>query len=377
MSAVSAAAPPSSRSFGDSIRHAATRVNDRFRAWIRSPFQQSGPLPSTAHRLTPTNPSWDDDDDDDLLPTALETTGPQPSVSSTPERSSATTTPAPSHRAPSILPSTSSTVTRAIANPRSSPTGTPVGFPAASIAERPSTASAASPAPPVSGRSSTAPPHNGGPSPRDILLTRRPLPSVPIVSPQMDTKTGFVMVGDEMRQIPPPPPLASNAWSRGGTEPGRGIGRVVFGGDPLPEAMLRHLALDSIPRWIAHAPPAPRVRVASDPLFDILQLALRGDPAPSPLSRAMQESWEMANRSLPGMQLPSRPPAPAVDWSKLTTRPVRLADDASRECSICQSSFQEGESLVLLSCRHAFHIDCLKPWTDGHSTCPNCRRDIQ
>lgn len=44
------------------------------------------------------------------------------------------------------------------------------------------------------------------------------------------------------------------------------------------------------------------------------------------------------------------------------------------ECSVCLSKFEDSETLRLLPhCNHAFHMNCIDRWLEGHSSCPLCR----
>lgn len=49
---------------------------------------------------------------------------------------------------------------------------------------------------------------------------------------------------------------------------------------------------------------------------------------------------------------------------------------ASRDCSICLETFQEGDVLTCLPCEHRFHTCCLDPWVKSCGDCPNCRTAI-
>lgn len=49
----------------------------------------------------------------------------------------------------------------------------------------------------------------------------------------------------------------------------------------------------------------------------------------------------------------------------------------SKECSICQTDFQENEKIsILTKCDHMFHYKCLKEWSIHKPTCPLCRKTI-
>lgn len=49
-------------------------------------------------------------------------------------------------------------------------------------------------------------------------------------------------------------------------------------------------------------------------------------------------------------------------------------DDA---CLICQQDFKVEERPTSITCGHAFHLDCLKPWLSDHNTCPTCRYELE
>jgi Ring finger domain/PA domain len=46
------------------------------------------------------------------------------------------------------------------------------------------------------------------------------------------------------------------------------------------------------------------------------------------------------------------------------------------ECSICQEKMLEGETVLKLNCRHAYHATCVQSWLERHNTCPLCRNEM-
>ncbi len=45
-------------------------------------------------------------------------------------------------------------------------------------------------------------------------------------------------------------------------------------------------------------------------------------------------------------------------------------------CNICQAPIRQSDPVMTTPCSHTFHFQCLRPWLAEHSTCPNCRRDM-
>ncbi|PIA58583.1 hypothetical protein AQUCO_00500487v1 [Aquilegia coerulea] len=49
----------------------------------------------------------------------------------------------------------------------------------------------------------------------------------------------------------------------------------------------------------------------------------------------------------------------------------------SEDCPICLDAWEEGQRiLVIPSCHHMYHLDCIRPLILQRSRCPVCRRQI-
>ena len=81
------------------------------------------------------------------------------------------------------------------------------------------------------------------------------------------------------------------------------------------------------------------------------------------------EIFEGVMRSMPA--IPPRNPVP----------PPQIIDGdfvVQGDCSICQDGFDKSHPVLKPSgCNHCFHENCLTPWIQDHSTCPNCRCETQ
>ncbi|KAK3130577.1 hypothetical protein QOZ80_6BG0495310 [Eleusine coracana subsp. coracana] len=64
--------------------------------------------------------------------------------------------------------------------------------------------------------------------------------------------------------------------------------------------------------------------------------------------------------------------------SSVTTKHNATGGGGGEEtCSVCLGAFQAGETVRLLPvCLHLYHVECIDPWLDVHSTCPICRSGI-
>lgn len=46
-------------------------------------------------------------------------------------------------------------------------------------------------------------------------------------------------------------------------------------------------------------------------------------------------------------------------------------------CGTCLENYGEDEEMIVLTCGHHFHSDCITPWLKRSVKCPNCRHDLR
>ena len=51
-----------------------------------------------------------------------------------------------------------------------------------------------------------------------------------------------------------------------------------------------------------------------------------------------------------------------------------IVDD---ECNICLGEYLSGQKIIVLSCGHKYHQNCLHKWFQRKKICPICKIDIQ
>ncbi|XBI01175.1 hypothetical protein VPH35_130006 [Triticum aestivum] len=67
---------------------------------------------------------------------------------------------------------------------------------------------------------------------------------------------------------------------------------------------------------------------------------------------------------------------PAFKYNRSVKHNVTGGGEEAATCSVCLGVFQLGETVRLLpACMHLYHMECIDPWLDAHSTCPICRSD--
>lgn len=53
-----------------------------------------------------------------------------------------------------------------------------------------------------------------------------------------------------------------------------------------------------------------------------------------------------------------------------------LQVEKGESCCICFGDYSSAEEVITLPCNHRYHSDCVMKWLKLHSTCPNCRLDL-
>ena len=69
-------------------------------------------------------------------------------------------------------------------------------------------------------------------------------------------------------------------------------------------------------------------------------------------------------------------PPPLAQAVLCSLEPTWLAADADDSCSICLERMCKGEEALQLSCQHAFHAACLRPWLARSGSCPLCKHAV-
>lgn len=67
-----------------------------------------------------------------------------------------------------------------------------------------------------------------------------------------------------------------------------------------------------------------------------------------------------------------------IDTFTIPTVYAKKTDGEEDEdtCTVCLSSFEDGESIQKLRCNHVFHPECIYKWLDINKRCPMCREEI-
>ena len=175
----------------------------------------------------------------------------------------------------------------------------------------------------------------------------------------------------------PPPPLISprqfspeprdnNATSPGGVIAGVGISIGAF------------LLVLSFVCSLCQGYRNSRANAAAEAVAAAAALAARPQAPPRPEPWDNEERWLRRHHSdrEDGPTRRASPTAglPSFTYNRAVRHNVTSGGDEAATCSVCLGAFQAGETVRLLPlCLHLYHVECIDPWLEAHSTCPLCR----
>lgn len=65
---------------------------------------------------------------------------------------------------------------------------------------------------------------------------------------------------------------------------------------------------------------------------------------------------------------------PSFTYSPSLKQNLTGSEEEAAACAVCLGEFGVGETVRLLpACLHLYHVECIDPWLDAHSSCPICR----
>lgn len=76
-----------------------------------------------------------------------------------------------------------------------------------------------------------------------------------------------------------------------------------------------------------------------------------------------------------GIPQPDQGP-PAASQNTINSLPVITGREVKGDCSICQETFKDDETVRRMPCKHDFHHDCIVKWLNLRNTCPTCRTSV-
>jgi hypothetical protein len=100
------------------------------------------------------------------------------------------------------------------------------------------------------------------------------------------------------------------------------------------------------------------------------------DPTETPVAATKEEAIESAKH--PELQIDLTELTVDTIQPSLEPAQVKESETDFNVCTICLESYQEGEKLRILPCKHRFHMSCVDAWlTTKSGTCPLCRDQLK
>ncbi|CAN8301715.1 unnamed protein product [Cochlearia groenlandica] len=72
---------------------------------------------------------------------------------------------------------------------------------------------------------------------------------------------------------------------------------------------------------------------------------------------------------------PNRQGTPPARKEAVEALPTVKVNEAL-QCSVCLDEFERGKEAKEMPCKHKFHLRCIVPWLELHSSCPVCRFEL-
>ncbi|XP_071697928.1 E3 ubiquitin ligase BIG BROTHER-related-like [Rutidosis leptorrhynchoides] len=60
----------------------------------------------------------------------------------------------------------------------------------------------------------------------------------------------------------------------------------------------------------------------------------------------------------------------------VTYKTQNIQNGSSETCVICRLDYEDGDNLILLSCKHSYHSDCITNWLQINKVCPVCSTEV-
>lgn len=60
----------------------------------------------------------------------------------------------------------------------------------------------------------------------------------------------------------------------------------------------------------------------------------------------------------------------------VTYKAQNIQNGSSETCVICRLDYEDGDNLILLSCKHSYHSECITNWLQINKVCPVCSTEV-